>query len=789
MSIVEQKSGGKPSVVGPVVRCLPPLVWSACLGFALVAVPLAWDMAVPAAAQAQESVPEPVRRGYAQLSQGLVDQAIASFKQALDQYPNSLEAKLGLAIGYRRSGKDAEAWQAYQQVLAQDSQNALALRAIGTLGGYKTEWQAKGIEALTRLLSQDGNDREARTQRALLYGYQGRFPESLGDYEILLKGANPSPDVLLGAAQIYTYSSNPTKGLELFDRYRAMTGKPISGNASIAYARALRESGNAAQAVKFLEEMLPKQTGDGTIQVRSELAQAYLANRQGAMALGVLDPLRGRKEARLPLARALNEIGRQENRVDLRMEAASLYQQALQDTPTPTFSLVREVADVLGSIPGQQQVALDLYRQLVAKEPTNRPLIIQQLALESQLGTMAQGEVQQRLRSVLEPLPTDPTQLFAIAQALSRLEPSPELQPVYETLLRAGVNEPFLNFRLAQILIEREDYANAQNALAVYRATPAGAKDLAPELLLAEIDRRQGNYEVAGQRYQALLSQAVDPDIAASALRGLASVRLAQNRSGEALAIYDQLLQRNPNDWQLRLGRTTIAYQAKLISEDEADLVLNQFLQVRPTETPQEFYTLVTILPPSARREPLYVGLLQADPSNLDLQVRLIQVLASRSPLQAQAQANRLLAQIQRMNNGSEASNLRTLLVRGRLAQALGNLEQAGDAYQGILSLQPDNLDAASVLGGIRFQQRKFDSAAQLYAYVLAYQPDNGSVQRSLAELTIAQGKPLEALERFEFLKVQQGAQGSDVETTRRVQQIQEEFLQRRGFQPPWERY
>jgi cellulose synthase operon protein C len=141
------------------------------------------------------------------------------------------------------------------------------------------------------------------------------------------------------------------------------------------------------------------------------------------------------------------------------------------------------------------------------------------------------------------------------------------------------------------------------------------------------------------------------------------------------------------------------------------------------------------------------------------------------------------------MNNGSEAGNLRTLLVRGRLAQALGNLEQAGDAYQGILSLQPDNLDAASALGGIRFQQRKFDSAAQLYAYVLAYQPDNGSVQRSLAELTIAQGKPIEALERFEFLKVQQGAQGSDVETTRRVQQIQEEFLQRRGFQPPWERY
>ncbi len=770
---------------------LSPAVLSTCLGLLVGAMPLVQTLTLPDIVAAQDgAVPEGVRQGYNQLSQGLVDQAIASFKQAIGQYPNSVEAKLGLAIAYRRAGKDSDAWQAYQQVLAQDGQNALALRAVGTLGGYKAEWQAKGIEALTKLLTLDGNDREARTQRALLYGYQGRFPESLGDYEVLLKGASPAADVLLGAAQIYTYSGNATRGLELFDRYRALSGKAIGGNAAIAYARALRESGKADQAVKFLEDLLPKQTGDGAIQVRSELAQAYLANRQGAMALGTLDPLRGRKEARLPLARALNEIGRQENRPDLRNEAASLYQQVLQETPNPGFSLSREVADVLGGIPGQQEAALNLYRQLVAKDPTNRPLIIQQLALESQLGTMAQAEVQQRLFAVLNPLPTDLAQQSALAQALSRLEPSPQLQPVYEALLQAGVNEPFLHFRLAQILIEREDFIGAQSALAVYRATPAGARDLSPELLLAEIDRRQGNFDAAAQRYQVILGQpGIENDIFLSSLRGLATVRLAQNRSGEALAIYDQLLQRNPNDWQLRLGRTTIAYQAKQISEDQADMELNGFMQARPAETPQEFYTLVTLLPASLRREPLYNALLQADPENLDLQVRLIQVIASRSPLQAQAMANRLLARIQRMNNGSEATGLRTLLVRGRLAQALGNLEQAGDAYQAILSLQPDNLDAAAALGGIRFQQRKFDSAAQLYSYVLAYQPDNGTAQKSLAELTIVQGKPLEALERFEYIKVQQGAQGFDGETTRRVQQIQEEFLQRRGFQPPWERY
>jgi cellulose synthase operon protein C len=741
-------------------------------------------------AQAQSS-PEAVRRGYAELSQGLVDQAIASFQQALKQYPNDIEAKLGLAIGYRRAGKDTEAWQAYQNVLAQDNRNLLALKAVGTLGGFRPEWQTQGIEALTMLLSIDANDREARAQRALLYGYQGRFPESLSDYEMLLSAGNATADVVLGAAQIYTYSGNPTKGVELFDRYRRLTGKPIGSNAAIAYARALRETGNASQAITLLENALPKQLTEYAMQVRAELAQAYLAAGQPALALGVLDPLQGQSAARLPLARALNEIGKSEGRQDLRNEAARLYLDVLQTTANPQSSLSREIADVLSGIPGQQQTALGIYRQLVQQDPGNRILLIRQLVLENRLGLLPQAELQQRLQTALQPFPTDPAELRSLAQALVPLEPTPELLPVYQTLLQAGVNEPFLNFRLAQLLVEQNDFLNAQAALAAYRATPAGAKDFAPELLLAEIDRRQNNLAAAAQRYQALLAvPTLEGDIAFAAIQGLAGVRVSQNRAMEALVLYDQLIQRNPADWQLRLGRTAIAYQANLITEAEADNLLVQFLQTGQTETPQEFYNLVAILPARPQREPLYNALLQADPTNLDIQVRLIQVLSTRNPLQAQALANRLLVQAQRMASLNPNGSLQTLFLRGRLAAALGNLEQAGDAYQAILGLQPDNLEVVSALGGIRFQQRRFDAASQLYSYVLAFQPDNGTVQKTLAELTAVQGKPLEALERFEFIKVQQGAGGiADIGTNRRILQLQEEFLQRRGFQPPWERY
>jgi cellulose synthase operon protein C len=767
-----------------------PRVGSPCaatlLCFLSAGTPLLATALLPQPAYSQ-SVSSLVQRGYTQLSQGLVQQAIATFERALQQSPNSVEAKLGLAIGYAREGKDEMAWDAYQRVLAQDPRNRLALQAVGKLGGFRPVWQVPGITALNTLLELDPNDREARAQRALLFSYQGRWSDAIGDYQTVLQAANPAPEALLGAAQAYTYGGNPAKGLELFQRYRSVTGSAIAKDAAIAYARALRETGDVNQSIGVLEGVLPRQLDDFALQVRSELAQSYLASGQAAMALGALDPLRGNANARLPLARALNEIGKQAARPDLRTEAAQLYLEVFQEKGAGDLSLTREVADVLSGIPGQQQMALNLYRQLVQQNPSDRILAIRRLSLESRFGGMPNQAVQQQLRALLQPFPSDPAQQQALAQALIPFEPTVELLPVYQALLQAGVNEPFLHFRMAQLLIEQGDLASAQAAIGVYKSSAQGQKDFASDVLLSDIDRRQGNYEGAAQRYLALLAiPNLDADVAYSALRGLAGVRVVQNRAIEAVGLYDQLLQRNPGDWQLRLGRTAIAYQAKLIPEAAADAVLVQFLQFNPGETPQEFYTLATLLPPNPQREPLYRALLQADPSNLDIQIRLIQVLSQRNPLEAQAFANRLLLQAQQMVTANPNSTMQTLFLRGRLAAALGNLKQAGDAYQAILSWQANNLEAVSALGGIRFQQREFEAASQLYSYVLAFQPDNATAQRSLAELAAVQGKSIEAMDRFGYIQSQSGG---GPETQRRIQQLQEDFLQKRGFQPSWERF
>ena len=99
-------------------------------------------------------------------------------------------------------------------------------------------------------------------------------------------------------------------------------------------------------------------------------------------------------------------------------------------------------------------------------------------------------------------------------------------------------------------------------------------------------------------------------------------------------------------------------------------------------------------------------------------------------------------------------------------------------------------MDALSALGGIRFQQRRFDAATELYSQALALKPDDLAIRQSLISLDAAQDQQLQALAALEALQLEQiekGAPTSDL--SRQMQQIQEGFLQRRGFQPPWERY
>lgn len=405
----------------------------------IVHVPLLNNSA-PVQAQKSSSA---TQRGYNLLKKGWVNDAIKAFGQALKQNPQSLQAKVGLAISYNRAGRITEAWETYQQVLAQDPNNQSALKIVGIMGTYRPEWQVRGIAALNTLLKVNPNDVQARSYRALLYSYQGRVSESVADYQTVLE-KNPTSEAILGAAQAYSYSRNYQKALELFDRYR-VSGKPITGFAAVAYANTLRETGNPQAAVQVLEGQLQrsKSLDKLAIETRAELAKAYVANQQSQQAFAVLEPIQNRPEANLALARSLNEIRSYSNNPGVAQQVATLYRQAIANSPNPSPVLLREAADVFTGLPQQEQTALQLYRQVAPQFPNDKSLVVRQLVLENKLGQLAKNDLKKRLVAEVNLLPSDPVQLQQIALALSDVDaPDPELLSFYQTL-SPKVNVPF----------------------------------------------------------------------------------------------------------------------------------------------------------------------------------------------------------------------------------------------------------------------------------------------------------------------------------------------------------
>ena len=746
--------------------------------------PLSFSLLLTQPAFAQSTV----QQGNSLLNQGLVDQAIPVFQAAIRSNPNSVEARLGLAIAYRRAGRIDEAFAAYEQVLALDPNNRVALQSLGLLGGYRIEWQDRGIAALDQLLKLEPGNREALAQRALLYGYQGRFEAAIADYEPLLR-ANPTPEVLVGAAQVYAYRGDYETSLDLFGRYQA-TGGRITGGAATAYAVALRETGQAEQAVQILErELAGSNELDGiTIRQRAELAIGYAAIGQTDAGLQVLTPLRGRRDSRMILSRALIAIGRYSGEDFYADQAIPLFEEVLsQEQDYLTVAIGKEIADVLSGFPQPeaQAYALEIYSQLLQQQPNDRSLQISEAVLQYNQGQISSIALRDQLEAALQPLPADPYQQAVIARALVRLDqPDPALLPYYEYLAQANLNEPRLYYRIAQIYVQQGDYAGADVYLQSYTAASVNSRDgeFAPfysELLRAEADRRLGKLDRSASRYESVIaSNPADPALVNSALQGLAGVRQMQGRLPEAVAIYDELIARNPQDAAKPLGRASLAYQAGLISEAEAEAVLNQWLNSSSSsDTPPELYSLVAALPPSASRESLYVALLQNNPDDTNLQLRYVQVLAERDPAAAQSYLDQLIAR--------DPDNPSVYFVQGQFAQNRGHLRQAGDAYQQVLARDPNNVDALAALGGVRFQQRRYDSAADLYAQVLVQEPNNRIAQVALIDLQVAQGNRLAAIERLEDLQ----DLGADRALAQQQQLIEEGFLQQRGFQPPWERY
>ncbi len=618
------------------------------------------------------------REGYTLLQKGWVNDAIAAFQSALKTNPQDNSARLGLAQSFQKAGKLDEAWTNYQVLLKTDGKNLEALKAIGKLGEYRSNWQLDGIAALNQLVALNPNDRDALAQRALLLGYQGEFGSALADYDLLLSSNSANPEILLGAAKINTYAGNYATARNLFERANP-NGKGLDDYALAAYATALTQTGSAPDAIARLTDRLktPKLDANAETDLRKALAIALASTGKVEAGLQILN---GATANPLAIAQSYAEIARRTDRSDLYEQAISRYKSLLKTSPSKALTV--EVADVMSEQVAMQPEALKLYDSVADQFDPSHPMQFKRLMLGYRLGQRSAPEVEQRLEALL---------------------------------------------------------ANSNNAL---------SKD------------QQKN-----------------------ALRGLAEIRIKGQKFDQALVAYDRILAIDPQDGNAKLGRTRLAVVSRKITVAEAETVLNQWLTDKPTGTPpSELFDLAGALPADESRSKLYERLLAINPNSIDIQRRSLQLLAEQNPTEARTQ---LAAYMNRAKGDVNAYYL-----QGEVARTLGDLELAASGYQAILNVQPENVDALTALGGVRFEQKNYPLAGQIYNRAIALRPTDWNLRRTIATLSLAQDKPLLALEQLKVVQTLQREQGiKDDETDYQIMAIEVDRLKRRSFQPSWEGY
>ncbi|MGD1853861.1 MAG: tetratricopeptide repeat protein [Leptolyngbyaceae cyanobacterium] len=743
-----------------------------CLSFNLLtATPLVLAHPVLAQVPNLDNQPTLVREGYELFEKGWIDPALEKFLQAVQQYPDSVPAQLGLARSYLKLGRDADAFTAFRRLIVLEPTNVEALETLGLLGSYRPEWRSVGIEALTTLLEQPGYERDAevRAQRALLLFYEGHLPEAVADYDIALEQP-ASPATQIGAAQVFAYSGRSAQSVELFERYIS-SGQTLKIYEAQAYSFALRQQNRPGAAIDILETFLDT-NGEAAeqAQLKAELATAYAANGEYDRGLALLDTIQGQP---LMVARALRGMSFYTDAPEVKTRTIAAYENVLTSSSL-TVGTAREAADALSIYSSSRTTTLATYRQLAAQYPDDVSLYVQASIWERQLAQISAQELRQRLLAVT--LPENPTQLRYIASGLAQLDPpDAELLPFYQEVLAATSAEPFLHYRLGQIYLQQNKLELAQEQLRLY-----AGDDPAVLLFQAEQARRQDDIDTSIAIYQQLInSPTSNSQVVTGALQGLAGIYQGQGRYAEALALYEEIIALNPGNDTKILGQTSLAYQGQFISVETAESVLSQWLANHPTnEQPPELYSLVGALPADSDRSALYESLLAANPSSLLIRQRQIQVLAMTDPDAANEAAAELVAK------NPEAPEV--YLLQGQIAQDTGKLSTASRAYETLLEQNPEQFDAIVGLAGVRFQQLRYQEARRLYDQAIEIAPDDINLRQTSISLTVAQDRPLQALEEINALQSQVPA---SIALERQERLIKEGLLLHRGFQPVWERY
>ncbi len=578
-----------------------------------------------------------------------------------------------------------------------------------------------------------------------------------------------APEILLYQADLERRSGNLERAASLL---QTLTRRDPQNQAALAALAGIQqEQQQFSLAVTTLEQLQRLNSTDPKIQ--RQLGEAYLAARQFARAAQTLLPLVNRDpEVALPLARALANSNQSQ-------QAATYYLQALNRIPNPSVELLQEIADTLSGIPGQESQALALYQRLSRLRPGDPAIATRLLLLENSQRPLSAQELVRRLQgdvNITAASPPDREQLTAL---LTRLPADKALLPFYEQLRQAGIQDPLLQVRQAEALLQAGQIEAARTVLtALIQDRP---NDTTAYYVLADLEQAAGDIPAAIRAYQAITR--IDPQDK-DAPRAVAGLSQRLGDLPTALTAARSLVARNPGDPRAQITLAEILIASRQYGE-AIDL-----LRPLTASTPAALLPLARAYAESGQGSfavPLYLQALQAsrptdpavvleaadvakgvrgqetvalqlleqlsasDPQNPTYRLRLLALRAELGQIPPDTLRATLLQELQASRDPDRLRPLAPVLAQlpgdplllpyyplavnlapdtpriflrwGEAAQKAGDLATARTALNQFLAREPNDLGGLFTLATLERQQGNLQAAIPLYQRIMAVRP------------------------------------------------------------------
>lgn len=388
-------------------------------------------------------------------------------------------------------------------------------------------------------------------------GQSGQMAASAQTYLEAARISN-DPRIAQRAMQIALYAHDEARAQQAAERWLAL--QPDSQEPRQALSMLYLRAGRIDESVVQFEHLISASAKGGADQLFLQIAVLLSRESNKAAALKVMQGLVAKHETNPYAQLSLSQLAAMTQDMDLADHAVS---RALELKPDWGDALVMRAQ--IQAARGDVDAALSGLRQALEAHPKNTDLRLNyaRLLVQAKHPKEARAQFQQLAREV----PKDADVQYALGLlALDSNQPN-DAVAYFKRLLKLGKHMDEARYYLGRIAEDRRLYAEALNW---YGQVEQGEHQSEAELRIAALLAKRGELDAARDRLHALQEQ--NPALATRVTLVEGELLVNAERQTEAMALYDQALQREPDNNELLYARALLAEKMDHLDILERDL-------------------------------------------------------------------------------------------------------------------------------------------------------------------------------------------------------------------------